>query len=81
MRVAIPFPSFYHESGPMLSGAYLFSPFYDIRHLPASDSKSRTLLCKESTFRITFEEIYMINLYFYKLNQSYIYEFQSFCVP
>ena len=81
MRRPIPLPSFYHESGPMLVGAYLFSPFHDISHLPASDSKSRILLCKESTSQMIFEEIYMIDLYFHKLDQSYFYfEFQS-CVP
>ena len=62
---------FYHESGPMLVGAYLFPPFHDIRHLPAGDSKSRILLCKESTSRMIFEEIYMIDLFFYKLNHSF----------
>ena len=83
MRGPIPLPPFYHESGPiMLAGAYLFPPFHDIRHLPAGDSKSRILLCKESTSRMIFEEIYMIDLYFHKLNQSYFYsEFQSFCAP
>ena len=81
MRGAIPLPPLHHESGPMLAGAYLFPPFRDIRHLPAGDSKPRILLCKESTSRIIFEEIYMIDLYFHKLNQSYFYfEFQS-CVP
>ena len=70
MRGSIPLPTFYHESGPMLAGAYLFPPFHDIRHLPAGDSKSRILLCEESTFRMIFEEIYMIDLYFNKLNQS-----------
>ena len=56
----------------MLAGAYLFPPFPDIRHLPAGDSKSRILLCKESTSRMIFEEMYMIDLYFHKLNQSYV---------
>ena len=72
MRGPIPLPPFYHESGPMLVGAYLFPPFH-IRHLLAGDSKSRILLCKESTSRMIFEEIYMIDLYFHKLNQSYIF--------
>ena len=77
MRGPIPFPPFYHESSPMLVGAY----FHDIRHLPAGDSKSRILLCKESISRMVFEDIYMIDRYFHKLNQSYFYfEFQS-CVP
>ena len=82
MRGPIPLPPFYHESGLMLlARAYLFPPFHDIRHLPAGDSKSRILLCTESTSRMIFEEIYMIDLYFHKLNQSYFYfEFQS-CVP
>ena len=81
MRGPTPLPPFYHESGPMLVGAYLFSPFHDIRHLPAGDSKSRILLFKESTSRMIFEEIYMIGLYFHKLNQTYFcFEFQS-CVP
>ena len=71
MRGPIPLPPFYHESGPMLVRAYLFPPFHDIRHLPAGDSKSRILLCKESTSRMNFEEIYMIDLYFYKLNHSF----------
>ena len=73
MRELIPLPPFYHESGPMLVGAYLFPPFHDIRHLPAGDSKSRILLCKESTSRMIFEEIYMIDLYFHKLNQSFFF--------
>ena len=30
MREPIPLPPFYHESGPMLVGAYLFPPFHDI---------------------------------------------------
>ena len=82
MRVPIHLPPFYHESGPMLAGGYLFPPFHDIRHLPAGDSKYRILLCKESTSRMIFEEIYRIDLSFHKLNQSYFYsEFQSFCVP
>ena len=82
MQGSIPLPPFYHESGPMLAGAYLFPPLHDVRHLPAGDSKSRILLCKESTPRISFEEIYIIDLYFHKLNQSYFdSEFQSFCVP
>ena len=82
MRGPIPFLRFYHESGPMLAGAYLFPPLHDIRHLPAGDSKSRILLCKESNSRMIFEEIYMIDLYFHELNQSYFYsEFQSFYVP
>ena len=68
MRVPIPLPPFYDESGPMLAGAYLFPPFHDIRHLPAGDSKSRILLCKESTSKMMFEEIYMIDLYFHKPN-------------
>ena len=39
MRGLIPLPPFYHESGPMRVGAYLFTPFHDnIRHLPAGDS-------------------------------------------
>ena len=75
----IPLPPFYHESGPILAGAYLSSPLHDVRHLPAGDSKSRTLLYKESTSRMCFEEIYMIDLYFYKLSQlSFYFEFQSF---
>ena len=79
MQGPIPLPPFYHESGPMLVGAYLFPPFHDIRHLPAGDSKSRILLYKEFTSRMFFEEIYMIDLYFYKLNQlSFYSEFQSF---
>ena len=69
MRGPIPLPPFYHESGPMLVGAYLFPPFHDIRHLPAGDSKSR--ICKESTSRMIFEELYMINLYFHKLNHLF----------
>ena len=81
MRGPIPLLPFYQESGPMLVEVYLFSPFHDTRHLPAGDSKSRILLCKESTSRMIFEEIYMIDLYFHKLNQSFFYfEFQS-CVP
>ena len=77
-RRPIPLSPFYHESGPMLAGAYLFPPFHDIRHLPAGDSKSRILLCKESTSRIIFEEIYMIDLYFHKRNHSCFYfKFQS----
>ena len=79
MRGPIPLPPFCHKSGPMLAGAYLFPSLHDIRHLPAGDSKSRILLCKESTSRMIFEEIYMIDLYFHKLNQSSFYsEFQSF---
>ena len=62
------FPPFYHESGPMLAEAYLFPPFHNIKHLPACDSKSRILLCKESTSRMIFEEIYMIDHYFHELN-------------
>ena len=78
MRGPIPLPPFYHESGPMLVGAYLSPSLHDIRHLPAGDSESRILLCKGSTSRMIFEEIYMIGLYFHKLNQSYFYsEFQS----
>ena len=81
MRGTKPLPPFYHESGPMLVGAYLFPPFHDIGQLPVGDSKSRILLCKESTSQMIFEEIYMIDLYFHKLNQSYFYsEFLS-CVP
>ena len=77
MRGSIPLPPFYHESGPMLAGA--FPPFHNIWRLPAGDSKSRILLCKESTSRMIFEEIYMIDLYFHKLNRSFFYsEFQSF---
>ena len=80
MRGPIPFPPFYRESSPMLVGAYLFPPFHDIRHL-SGDSKSRILLCKESTSRMVFEKIYIVDLYFHELNQSYFYsEFQS-CVP
>ena len=79
MRGPIPLPLFYHESGPMLAGAYLFPPVHDIRYLPPGDSKSHILLCKESTSRMNFEEIYVIDLYFHKLNQSSFYsEFQSF---
>ena len=70
MRGPIPLPLFYHESGPMLVGAYLSSPLHDIRHLPAVDSKYRILLFKESTSRTIFEEIYMIDLYVYKPKQS-----------
>ena len=80
MRGPIPLPPFYHKSGPMLTGTYLFPPLHDIRHLPAGDSKSRILLCKESTYRMISEEmyLYMIDLYFHKLNQlSYYSEFQS----
>ena len=65
----------------MLAGAYLFPPLHDSRHLPAGDSKSHILLCKESTSRMISEEIYlyMIGLYFHKLNYlSYYFEFQSF---
>ena len=82
MRGPIPLLPFYRESGPMLVvGAYLFPPFHDIRHLSAGDSKSRILLCKEFTSRMIFEKIYIVDLYFHKLNQSYFYsEFQS-CVP
>ena len=72
-RGPIPLLPFYHESGPMLAGAYLFPPFQDIRHLPAGGSKSRILLCKESTSRMIFEEVYMIDLYFNKLNDSFFY--------
>ena len=57
----------------MLAGAYLFPPFHDIKHLPACDSKSRILLCKESTFRMIFEEIYMIDHYFDELNQTFLF--------
>ena len=78
MRGPIPLSPFYHESGPILVGAYLFPPFHDIRHLPAGDSKSRILLCKESTSRMIFEEIYMIDLYFHKLNQLYFFNL-NFC--
>ena len=82
MRGPIPLPSFYHASGPMLVGAYRFPPLHDIRHLPAGDSKSRILLCTESTYRMIFEEIYMIDLYFHKLNQPCFHsQFLSFCVP
>ena len=81
MRGPILLPPFYHESGPMLVGAYLFPPFHDIRHLLAGDSKSRILICKESTSRMIFEEIYMIDLYFHKLNQSYFYFGHQSCVP
>ena len=63
----------------MLAGAYLFPLFHDISHLPAGDSKSRILLCKESTSRMISEETYMIDLYFHKLNQSYIYFFTLNC--
>ena len=76
MRGPIPLPPFYHESGPMLVGAFLFPPFHDIRHLPAGGSKSRILLCKESTSRMIFEEIYMIDLYFHKLNHSFLFLLQ-----
>ena len=68
MRGPISLPPFYHESGPILAGAYLFPPLHDIRHLLAGNSKSRTLLCKESTPRMIFEEIHIIDLYFHKLN-------------
>ena len=51
----------------MLAGAYLFPPFHDIKHLHADDLKFRILLCKESTSRMIFEEIYMIDHYFHKL--------------
>ena len=78
MRGPKPLHPFYHDSGPMLVGAYRFPPFHDIRHLPAGDSKSRLLLCKESTSRMIFEEIYMIDLYFHKLNQSYFFTL-NFC--
>ena len=71
MRRPIPLTPFYHESGSMLVGAYIFPPFHGIRHLPAGDSKSRILLGKESTSQMIFEEICMIDLYFHKLNQSY----------
>ena len=69
----IPLSPFYHESGPMLVGAYFFPPFHDIGHLPAGDSKFRILLCKESSSRMIFEDIYMIDLYFHKLNQSFFF--------
>ena len=65
----------------MLAGAYLFPPFNDIRHLPAGDSKSHILLYKESSPWMISEEIYlyMIGLYFHKLNQlSYYSGFQLF---
>ena len=65
----------------MLAEAYPFPPVNDIRHLPAGDSKSHILLCKESTSRMISEEIYlyMIGLHFHKLNQlSYYSEFHSF---
>ena len=62
----------------MLAGAYLSPPLHDIKHLPPGDSKSRILLYKESTSRMIFEEIYVIDLYFHKLNQSYFKsDFQS----
>ena len=62
----------------MLAGAYLFPPIHDIRHLP-DDSISHILLCKESNSGMISEEIYMIGLYFHKLNQLYFYsEIQSF---
>ena len=67
MRGPLPLPPLYHESGPMLAGAYLFPPLHDVSHLPAGDSKSRILLCKESISRMIFEGIYMIDLYFHKL--------------
>ena len=78
MRGLVPLPPFYHESGLMLVGAYLFPPFHYIRHLPAGDSKPRILLRKESTSRMIFEDIYMIDLYFHKLNQSYFFTL-NFC--
>ena len=77
MRGPIPLSPFYHESGPMLVGAYLFPPFHDIRHLPDGDSKSRILLCKESISRMIFEEIYKIDLYFHKLNHSFFFTSNS----
>ena len=73
MRGPIPLPPFYHESGAMLAGAYPFPPLHDIRHLPAGDSKSRILLCKESTSRMISDEMYVIDIHFYKLNQLFFY--------
>ena len=70
MRGPILLSPFYRESGPVLVGAYLFSPFHDVRHLSAGDSKSRILLCNESTSRMILEKIYIVDLYFHKLNQS-----------
>ena len=63
-------------------GSIHLPPFYhDIRHLPGY-SKSHILLCKESTSGIISEDIYMIGLYFHKLNQlSFYSEFQSFLRP
>ena len=78
MRGPAYLPPFCRESGPMLVGAYLFPPFHGIRHLADGDSKSRILLCKESTSRMIIEEIYMIDLYFHKLNQSYFFNL-NFC--
>ena len=72
----IPLPPFYHESGPMLAGAYLFPPVHDFRYLPG-DSQSHTLLCKESGMNSV--EIYLIGLYFCKPYQLSCYsKFQSF---
>ena len=81
MRRPKPHPPFYHESGLMLAGAYLFTLPQDIRHLPAGDSKSDILLCKASTSWMISEEIYLyvIGLCFHKLNELSSYSlFQSF---
>ena len=79
MRGPILLPPFYHDSDPTLAGAYLLPPLPDIKHRPAGDSKSHILLCKEPTSRMISEEIYMIDLYFHKLNHLFFYsDFQSF---
>ena len=74
----IPLPPFCHESGPMLAGPYLFPPLHDIRHLPAGDSKSRVLLCKESTSRMIFEEIYMTFTFISLTNHIFNLNFSHF---
>ena len=72
MRGPIPLPPFLPRIRPNADGSLPLPPFH-IRHLPAGDSKFRILLCKESISRMIFEEIYMIDLYFHKLNHSFFF--------
>ena len=57
----------------MLAGAYLFPPFQTLGTCLLVTQNLASYSVKMSTSRMIFEEIYMIDLYFHKLNQSYIY--------
>ena len=75
----IPLTPFYHDSGPMLLGAYPL-PYPRLRYLP-SDSKSHILTDGIPQLRNDFRREKKSAQYFYKLNQLSCYsEFQSFCV-